>query len=206
MTSFLALALLASPASAWFAPDRYSGLPSWAEAPGLIPQWFAWTANWATINKWVTTMWPDSPKFKSVSEGARIRLMPPLEYDHPFRGNGKLVITQAASEDEVRKLCPGAAWPKVGAFGCAMTKVWGCHVVIRFRCRRQAGGANQEHSHPPRDRALQRLARGSSRRAAGRGLGAYDPLRGCSAQNATPAICRSTAQVAPVRTSNPQTV
>jgi hypothetical protein len=50
MKKLLALALIAAPApaSAWFAPDRYSGLPFWAEAPGPMPQWFAWTANWAS--------------------------------------------------------------------------------------------------------------------------------------------------------------
>jgi hypothetical protein len=128
MTSLLALAFLASPASAWFAPDRYSGLPFWADAPGPIPQWFAWTANWATVDKWVTTMWPDPPQ--SVAERARVRLMPPTEYDHPYSGSGDLRVTDAVSQDEVRGLCVGAVWPKVGALGCSMKKVWGCHVVL----------------------------------------------------------------------------
>jgi hypothetical protein len=75
-------------------------------------------------------MWPDAPKFKSVSEGARIRLMPPTEYDHPYSGSGDLRVTDAVSQDDVRGLCVGAVWPKVGALGCSMKKVWGCHVVL----------------------------------------------------------------------------
>jgi hypothetical protein len=128
MTSLVALALFATPAAAWFAPNRYSGLPFWAEVPVPVPQWFAWTANWATVDKWVTTMWPDAPR--SVAERARVRLMPPTEYDQPYSGSGDLRVTDAVSQDEVRGLCVGAAWPKVGALGCSMKKVWGCHVVL----------------------------------------------------------------------------
>jgi hypothetical protein len=85
-----------------------------------------WTANWRTIDKWVTTAWPEAPWFKHTG----LRLVPPKEYDHPFRGPGELVVTRAASQDEVREKCVGAVWPAAGAFGCSMNKSWGCHVVI----------------------------------------------------------------------------
>jgi hypothetical protein len=133
MKKLLALALIAAPAPAspWFAPDRYSGLPFWAEAPGPMPQWFAWTANWGTINKWVTTMWPDPPRLGTPrSQLARIRLIPPKEYDYPFRGAGTMTIIKAASQDEVRERCAGAVFPRVGAFGCSQTLSWGCRIVV----------------------------------------------------------------------------
>jgi hypothetical protein len=57
-------------------------------------------------------------------------LIPPKEYDHPFRGPGALVVTRAASQDEVREKCVGAVWPRAGAFGCAHTKLWGCWIVV----------------------------------------------------------------------------
>jgi hypothetical protein len=130
-TALLSLALLATPASAFLAPDRYSGLPFWAEGSAPLPQWFAWTANWRTVDKWVTTMWPEPPKIAGVQpKRADLQLVPPEQYDHPFRGPGELRIIDAASQDEVRQWCPTAVFPKAGAFGCASSKPWGCQVAI----------------------------------------------------------------------------
>src|SRR4051794_41102065 len=64
------------------------------------------------------------------AKGDGLRLMPPKEYDHPFRGPGELIVTYAKSQGEVRDQCPGAVWPRAGAFGCSRNKSWGCQVVI----------------------------------------------------------------------------
>jgi hypothetical protein len=72
------------------------------------------------------------PKLPAKSEPKRegLRLMPPKEYDHPYSGAGALVVTHAASQNEVRELCPRAAFPRAGAFGCAQTLPGGCWVVV----------------------------------------------------------------------------
>jgi hypothetical protein len=125
--SLLALTLLATPASAWFAPDRYSGLPFWAEGSAPLPLWFARTANWRVVDERVTTASPEPPKPRVGNP--RIRLMPPLEHDHPYSGPGKLTVIHAATQDEVRQKCPGTVFPKAGAHGCAISHQGGCTVV-----------------------------------------------------------------------------
>ena len=48
------------------------------------------------------------PKLPAKSEPKRegLRLMPPKEYDHPYSGAGALVVTHAASQNEVREFAP----------------------------------------------------------------------------------------------------
>jgi hypothetical protein len=93
-----------------------------------LPQWLVWTANWKTVDKWVTTAWPDPPYFPSRAR--ELRLAPPKEYDHPYTGPGVLRIIYAKSQDEVRQLCPRTVFPKAGAYGCAPSNYEGCVVVI----------------------------------------------------------------------------
>lgn len=97
----------------------------------VVPAWTRHLEYPDTYSKWVTTAWPDPPW--AVARGKPpegLRLVPPKQYDHLFRGPGELIITQATSRDEVREKCVGAVWPKAGAFGCSMNKSWGCHVVL----------------------------------------------------------------------------
>jgi hypothetical protein len=134
-TALLSLTLLATPASseAWLGPGFPPARLSWltgdqTKANGVMPEWFWWTWGWETVDKWVTTAWPDPPKPR-VAGDPRIRLMPPLEFDHPYTGPGKLTVIHAASQDEVRQKCPGTLFPKAGAYGCAISHQGGCTVV-----------------------------------------------------------------------------
>jgi hypothetical protein len=149
-TALLSLALLtvAAPASSgWLGPGFPPDGTYWLH--NIAPQWFWWTWGWDTSNKTKKAQWPTPPKFHpqevavetkptltpeykprpSLPEG--LRLMPPKEYDHPYSGPGKLQITYAKSQDEVRGLCPLAPFPKAGAFGCAHpVSPQGCWIIV----------------------------------------------------------------------------
>ena len=64
------------------------------------------------------------------------RLVPPKEYDRPYTGIGigKLEVVYASSQDEVRRLCPGSAFPAAGAYGCAHSEhngyTGGCRIIV----------------------------------------------------------------------------
>ena len=71
------------------------------------------------------------PLIGPVPHPPGLRLVPPKEYDHPYNGPGQLYITYAESQDEVRRLCPNAPFPKAGAYGCSMTSpTKGCWVIL----------------------------------------------------------------------------
>jgi hypothetical protein len=47
----------------------------------------------------------------------RMRLVPPLEYDHPYKGRLRIIV--AENQQEVRRMCPGTKFhPLIGALAC----------------------------------------------------------------------------------------
>jgi hypothetical protein len=134
--------LLAAPAAVpAFAAETWLGegfppVGSWLmgnEDPtkvGLIPQWLWWTWGWDRTNKTKIAAWPELPRVAKVSLPQGLRLVPPKEYDHPYKGPGELQIVEVKSQDSVHGWCPTTVFPKAGAFACAIVKPWGCQVVI----------------------------------------------------------------------------
>jgi hypothetical protein len=94
-----------------------------------FPYWLDSATGWATVNKWVTTAWPEPPRMPTKVT-RELRLVPPKVYDHPYVGPGVLRVIYAKSQDEVRQLCPRTLFPKAGAYGCAPTNSEGCVVVV----------------------------------------------------------------------------
>lgn len=136
-TGALILALLTAPAlgAAADRPLPVSGLPTWVtwvspEKPNLlIPQWLVWaTTHDTAVTTQKTSLWAALVPGRKKREG--LRLIPPVQYDHPYDGPGELTVVQASSQDEVRRLCPNAVWPPAGAYGCQMMTSSGCYVVI----------------------------------------------------------------------------
>jgi hypothetical protein len=105
--------------------------------------------------------------------------MPPLECDHVYSGPGELKVTEAASQDEVRKLCPGAIWPPAGAYGCAMTKPWGCHVVIASETDMKRVGLTKDITIRHEIAHCNGWPGDQPRRLTDRRLGAHGYSRGC---------------------------
>ena len=55
------------------------------------------------------------------------RVLPPAEYDHPYKGH--LRVTRVASEAEVREMCPGVTFT-LGALACTHRTSLGCFVTM----------------------------------------------------------------------------
>jgi hypothetical protein len=58
-----------------------------------------------------------------------MRLFPPKQYDHPYKG--ELTFVLAENEQEVREMCPGSKFnPRIGALGCAHVGATWCRVIM----------------------------------------------------------------------------
>jgi hypothetical protein len=64
----------------------------------------------------------------AAADPTPLRLIPPKQYDHPYKGN--LVVHVVGSQQEVRRLCPGSAFSWIGALGCAHLGKYWCVVVM----------------------------------------------------------------------------
>lgn len=162
----LALTLLAAPAAVpvsatetWLG-EGFPPVGSWLlgnedlAKVGLIPQWVWWTWGWDSSNKTEVASWLEPPQVK-VALPHGLRLVPPKEYDHPYNEIGQLYITYAESQDEVRRLCPGAPFPKAGAYGCSMSSpTKGCWIVLAPEADMKKVGGLDGYHPSPRDRAL----------------------------------------------------
>jgi hypothetical protein len=64
----------------------------------------------------------------AAAEGPRV--VPPKDFDHPYRAPGKVIVVPARDQDHVRELCPKAVFPGA-ALGCAkLTSTWDCQIVL----------------------------------------------------------------------------
>src|SRR5262245_9168737 len=63
-----------------------------------------------------------------VTAAAQAQVLPPPEYDHPYRGN--LTIQRVATQYDLYRQCPNAARVTPNMIGCAKPNGDRCHIIL----------------------------------------------------------------------------